>query len=176
MTFDLQPFLKSELLSLRPLKEDDWEGLYTVASDPLIWEQHPQKDRYQRPIFRSFFDSGIKSGGALVALDTKTGQILGSSRYRSWNSEEKSIVIGWTFLSRACWGRGYNRAMKELMLDHAFRFADTVLFSVGESNWRSRKAVEKIGGEFVKTIEEKLADCSPNPSVLYQISKAKGMR
>ncbi len=161
---------------LRPLNEEDKEGLFAVASDPLIWEQHPEKYRYQRPVFDAFFDAAMESRGALLALDAKTDRVLGSSRYYDWNPAEKSVAIGFTFLSRACWGRGYNREMKKLMLDHAFFFAETVIFHVGKNNQRSRRAMEKIGGELVEEMERKLADGSPNPSVVYRIGKARGMQ
>jgi hypothetical protein len=32
------------------------------------------------------------------------------------------------------------------MLDHAFTFVDTVIFWVGDANWRSQGAMTKIGG------------------------------
>ncbi len=176
MTFDLQPHLKSELLILRPLTEEDREALFIVASDPLLWEQHPQNDRYQRPVFDAFFDVAMKSKGALLALEAKTGQVIGSSRYYNCRTDGSAIEIGYTFLSRACWGHGYNRQMKKLMMDHAFRFVESVFFYVGENNRRSRKAVEKIGGELVGEFVSKLADGSPSPSVIYKITKEKGMK
>ena len=55
MPFALQPCLKGDLLELRPLCAEDFRDLYAVAADPLIWEQHPCKDRYQEEVFTSFF-------------------------------------------------------------------------------------------------------------------------
>jgi RimJ/RimL family protein N-acetyltransferase len=54
-------------------------------------------------------------------------------------------IEGWTFLSRSHWGGHCNTEMKQLMLRHAFRFVDTVLFFVGPQNVRSQKALERIG-------------------------------
>ena len=172
MMFDLQPVLTGELISLRPLKEGDREDLFAVASDPLLWELHPQSDRYQRPVFDALFDQSINSKGALVVLDAKSGKIIGSSRYYDLNPERKSVAIGYTFLARAFCGGNYNREMKKLMLDHAFRFAETAIFHVGKNNLRSRKAMEKIGGELVGEEQRTLADGSPNPSVVYRVTKA----
>jgi RimJ/RimL family protein N-acetyltransferase len=56
------------------------------------------------------------------------------------------VEIGWTFLARSHWGGKYNGQMKELMLRHAFRFVERVVFLIGEHNLRSQRAVEKIGG------------------------------
>ena len=143
--FDLQPILKGELLRLRPLRPDDWDDLYAVASDPLIWEQHPASDRYKDEVFRGFFREALESGGALIAIDSKDGQVIGSSRFHGYDSEKSEIEIGWTFLARSHWGGIYNKEMKQLMLRHAFRFVKSVIFVVGTENLRSQKAVEKTG-------------------------------
>lgn len=151
MTFDLQPTLKSEMLELRPLRAEDFEDLCAVASDPLIWEQHPDSDRYKPDVFRKFFEEALQSGGALIAIDRKTDRIIGSSRFHGYDLERSEIEIGWTFLARSHWGGTYNGEMKRLMLSHAFKFVDNVIFSIGSNNVRSQRAVEKIGGIRVGT-------------------------
>src|SRR6266478_7640923 len=88
-TFELQPHLVGDLLELRPLQPDDWSCLFAVASDPLIWEQHPASDRYQEEVFREFFREALKSGGALVVIDRKTQEIIGSSRYFGFDPGER---------------------------------------------------------------------------------------
>src|SRR3989442_3571086 len=98
MSFDLQPILKGELLGLRPLRPEDFHDLYTVASDPLIWEQHPIKDRYKGEIFKGFFREAWESG-ALIAIDCKDGQVIGSSRFHGYNQEKSEIEIGRMFLA-----------------------------------------------------------------------------
>ena len=100
MSFDRQPFLVGELLELRPLQAGDFEALFRVAADPLIWELHPEPNRYQEATFRAFFEDALASSGALVALDRATGQIIGSSRYHGYDAERSVIEIGWTFLAR----------------------------------------------------------------------------
>lgn len=146
MPFDLQPVLKGEILELRPLQPQDFRELYAVASDPLIWEQHPMKERYQEEVFKEFFREALESGGAFIAIDSKDGRVIGSSRFFGYNSEKSEIEIGWTFLARSHWGGVYNKEMKQLMLRHAFKFVKTVVFLVGPQNFRSQKAVEKISG------------------------------
>jgi len=144
MPFNLQPTLQGRLLSMRPLHRDDFDALYAVASDPLIWEQHPAWDRYQEPVFRKLFAESLASGGCLIATDNETGKVIGSSRYHDYNPEANDIEIGWSYLARAYWGGVYNREMKKLMLDHAFRFVDSVIFVIGVDNLRSQKAIEKF--------------------------------
>jgi N-acetyltransferase len=146
MPFELQPILKGNLLTLRPLRPEDFPALFGVACDPLIWEQHPCSDRYQEEVFKGFFHDAMASGGALVVIDTKNGQVIGSSRFNAYDEAKRTIEIGWTFLARSHWGGVYNREMKQLMLRHAFRFVDNVIFIVGATNFRSQRAMEKIGG------------------------------
>jgi len=145
MPFDLEPVLKGEILELRPLRPGDFHDLYAVASDPLIWEQHPIPDRYKEEVFREFFREALESGGALVAIDSKDGQVIGSSRFHGYDEQKSEIEIGWTFLARSHWGGIYNWEMKQLMLRHAFRFVNSVIFLVGPENLRSQRALEKIG-------------------------------
>lgn len=146
MTFDLQPVLRGELLQLRPLRPEDFHDLYAVAADPLIWEQHPSNDRYQEAVFKDFFAESLASGGALLTIDNKDGKVIGSSRFNGYNGDKSEIEIGWTFLARSHWGGSYNREMKRLMLQHAFKFVGNVIFVIGPENFRSQRAVEKIGG------------------------------
>ena len=150
MSFELQPILKSEMLELRPLRPDDFEELYAVASDPLIWEQHPSQ-RYKVDVFRKFFEEALQSRGALIVLDRKDHRVIGSSRFHCYDLERSEIEIGWTFLARSHWGGAYNGEMKRLMLSHAFKFVDHVIFLVDSNNLRSQRAVEKIGGVRVGT-------------------------
>jgi N-acetyltransferase len=146
MSFDFQPTLKGELLELRPLRAEDFHDLYAAASDPLIWEQHPVRDRYKEEVFRGFFREALESGAALIAIDSKDGQVIGSSRFHGYDEETSEIEIGWTFLARSHWGGIYNREMKRLMLQHAFKFVKSVIFLIGPQNVRSQRAIEKIGG------------------------------
>ena len=144
--FELQPRLDSALLTLRPLVEGDFEALYAAASDPLVWEQHPEPTRYQRDVFATkFFAGAVASKSALVAIDVATGVIIGSSRYYEWDPGTCEVAIGYTFLARSHWGGTYNGELKRLMLNHAFRWAKVVWFHIGLENWRSRKATEKLG-------------------------------
>jgi RimJ/RimL family protein N-acetyltransferase len=151
MTVDRQPILTGELVLLRPLQAADFAGLYAVAADPLIWDQHPDKTRSQEAGFQTFFQQALESGGALVVLDRVDGQIIGTSRFHSYDEEQSEITIGWTFLARSHWGGRYNHEMKQLMLRHAFRFVNNIRFLVDFQNYRSQRAVEKIGGRRVGT-------------------------
>jgi len=168
MPFELQPILKSEILELRPLQAGDFDALYAVASDPLLWEQHPNSDRYKLDVFRKFFDDALESGGALIVLDRKDDRVIGSSRFHCYDLVRSEIEIGWTFLARSHWGGVYNGELKRMMLAHAFKFVDNVIFFVGSTNLRSQRAMEKIGGVRAGT---KL-DPNGRESFIYRITRA----
>lgn len=170
--FELQPHLIGDLLEVRPLRPEDWESLFAVASDPLIWEQHPARDRYQEEVFKEFFREALESGGALVVIDRQTQKVIGSSRYFGFEPRKGEIEIGWTFLARSHWGGKYNGELKRLMLDHAFQFVETVVFLIGPTNIRSQKAVEKIGGVLTER-REKMIQGKSVEQVVYEIRKPR---
>jgi N-acetyltransferase len=171
MSFDLQLNLKGELIELHPLKPEDWDDLFAVASDPLVWEQHPENDRYKEDVFKVFFSEALESGGAFVIIDKKNQQIIGSTRFYGYDPEKSEIEIGWTFLARKYWGGRYNRELKQLMLDHAFKFVENVIFYVGENNIRSQKATEKIGAVKDGLVEKVYGNRPPSLNVRYVIKK-----
>jgi RimJ/RimL family protein N-acetyltransferase len=146
VSFDYQPVLRGPLVELRPLRAEDRDALYAVACDPLVWEQHPARDRHEASVFAEFFRESLASGGALVASDAATQRVIGSSRFHGYCPERSEVEIGWTFLARSHWGGRYNGELKRLMLRHAFRFVDSVVFFVSPQNVRSQRAMEKIGG------------------------------
>ncbi|MBX3356153.1 MAG: GNAT family N-acetyltransferase [Phycisphaeraceae bacterium] len=143
---NLQPTLEGELLTLRPLRAEDFDALYAAASDPLIWAQHPRHDRWQREVFTEYFRGAIESRSAFIVIDRASGRVIGCTRYHGHDPVRREVEIGWTFLVRECWGGRFNGEMKRLMLTHAFGFVDRVNLLVGPNNVRSRKAVERIGG------------------------------
>ena len=170
MAFDLQPTLRGERLELRPLRADDFEAVYGAASDPLIWEQHPESNRYKREVFQNFFDSALASGGAFAVIGRATGKIIGSSRYCNVTPDGKEVEIGWTFLERKFWGGAYNGEMKKLLLEYALPHVERVVFVVGENNVRSQRALEKIGAKFLRRKESQGAGSNEGPKVIYAIA------
>lgn len=137
--------------------------MYAVARDPLIWEQHPARDRWKEHVFRKYFEEALNEvgprdargdaidgaaagrGGAFAVIERSSGRIIGCTRYHNYNPLQSEIEVGWTFLARTHWGGRFNRDMKRLLLDHAFTFVDRVIFLVGPGNIRSREAMERLG-------------------------------
>jgi RimJ/RimL family protein N-acetyltransferase len=168
---NIQPVLQNSLVNARPLLASDFDELYKAASDPLIWEQHPNKNRWQLKDFENYFNGAIQSGGALLVSDAATGAVIGSSRYSDYKRETNSISIGYTFFIRSHWGRGYNYALKQLMLSHIFQYVDAVTFYIGAVNKRSQISIERFGA--VKTGEAETAYFGEPPKLdyIYSISR-----
>jgi RimJ/RimL family protein N-acetyltransferase len=172
MKFDLQPsYLENELVNLIPLQENDFESLYNIASDPLIWEQHPNKNRFQKDVFLNYFEGALLSKGAFLILDSKTNQTAGCTRFYDYNEEDKSLLIGYTFIARNFWGKGFNTCIKKLMLDYAFQYIETVYFHIGANNIRSQKAIEKIGAVKIGEQEVEYYGEDSKLNYIYKINK-----
>ena len=172
MTFNLQPtHLQNERIKLVPLQETDFDELFSVASDPLIWEQHPNKLRYQKDVFQNFFEGAIQSKGAFFIREVTTNEPIGSTRFYDYDENEKSVLIGYTFIGRKFWGNGYNSALKKLMMEYAFQFVDTIYFHIGAHNIRSQKAIEKIGAQKIDEFEVEYFGEDSKLNYIYQIKK-----
>ena len=143
--------------------------MFAAAADPEIWSLHPQPDRYTEPVFRAFFDGAIASGSAFAFVDRQSGKVIGSSRYHGYDPALREIEIGWTFMARAYWGGGFNAEIKRLMLEHAFTFVDIAVFWVGDTNWRSQRAMEKVGG--VRRAGPQPRFRNGNPSIVFEIGR-----
>lgn len=171
MKFNIQPILENDTVILYPLQENDFESLYAVASDPKIWEQHPNKERWKRNVFQTFFNGAIESKGAFKIVDKLTGNIIGSTRIYDYNEKDNSIVVGYTFYAASCWGKGINHSVKAMMLNYLFQFVSQIYFYVGAENIRSQIAIERLGAK--KILEQQVAYFGEAPTInyVYNITK-----
>ncbi|MPT30953.1 MAG: N-acetyltransferase [Chryseobacterium sp.] len=168
---NIQPILENESVKLLPLKESDLEKLFSVASDPLVWEQHPNKDRYKREVFETFFRGAMESGGAFRIIDKESNETAGSTRFYDYNADDNSIFIGYTFYGRKFWGSKLNPQVKKLMLDHIFQYVDKVNFHVGKDNIRSQKAMEKLGAKKVDEVNVAYYGEPEKLNIVFEINK-----
>ncbi len=171
MKFELQPILTNEFVTAKPLQHEDFETLYKVASDPQIWEQHPNKDRYKREVFEVFFRGAMESGGAFLVSDTKSRQAIGSSRFCNLDDEKKSVAIGYTFFAKDHWGGTYNHALKTLMINHAFRFVDIIHFHIGAVNIRSQTSIMRLSAKKIGEAEMEYYGEETKLNYIYEIKK-----
>ncbi len=172
MKFSVQTPLENENYKLVPLQESDFEPLFQIASDPKVWEQHPNKDRYKKEVFNVFFDGAMESKGAFLITDKVTGEILGSTRFYDYNEKDNRISIGYTFYGTQSWGKGINPEIKKMMLDYIFQFVDKVHFHVGKVNIRSQKAMERLGGIKIDEVEIAYYGEASAVNVIYEIKKS----
>ena len=155
--------LETNLFSLVQLEQSHYQELYVVASNPLIWEQHQEKNRWQKKNFLKFFQKALQNNyGCFAVLDKNLNKFIGSTRF--YSNTEDSIKIGYTFLSPEYWGTGANKEIKKAMLDYASKYVDIVFFDVGKKNIRSRAAIEKLGAVLSDKTDEK---------AFYRIDKEK---
>jgi len=168
---DFHPTLVGPRVLVRPLEAADWDAMFAAASDPAIWTLHPASDRYKEPKFRAFFDTAIASGFAFTIIHQASGKVMGSSRYHGYDADAGEIEIGWSFLSCEYWGGSYNLEVKRLLLAHAFTFVEKVVFWVGDTNYRSQRAMEKIGGVRREGIQTRVIGGAETRNVVFEISR-----
>lgn len=168
---NIQPTLENDKVILFPLKETDFEDVYLVASDPAIWEQHPNKKRWKKDVFRTFFEGAINSNGAFRIVSKSSGETIGSTRFYDYNKEENTILIGYTFFRTNCWGKEYNHSVKELMLDYIFQFVSSVTFHIGAENIRSIISIERLGMKKISEQEVTYFGESPKLNCVYVVTK-----
>ncbi len=174
MNFNMQPtHLKNEIVKLVPLQESDFERLFVVASNPLVWEQHPNPNRYKKEIFRNYFDGAMLSKDAFIILDAQTNQVIGSSHFYDIDKANKSIKIGYTFIGIEFWGKSFNKSMKQLMINYAFERFNKVIFDIGATNFRSQKAIQKIGATKIGEQEVTYFGEVSKLNFVYQLSKSE---
>lgn len=171
VSFDFQPSICGSLLDLRGFRVSDWEALLDVASDPLIWEQHPIHRDWRESRFSKSVHDALAGGEGLVAIDRANGELAGYSRFTTKFVEKGEIEIGWTFLARKYWGGQYNRELKLMMLRHALATWPVVIFRIGESNFRSQRAMEKLGGKRIERVSVVHFDGQDFPHICYSFDR-----
>ncbi|SEL83823.1 GNAT family N-acetyltransferase [Parapedobacter koreensis] len=169
--FPIPPQLENDQALLLPLLKTDFEALYALASDPAIWAQHPQPDRWKPDVFRAFFEGAIQSGSAYKIFDKATDKLAGTTRFYDYNPATDSIAIGYTFLAVRHWGTGLNRSVKQLLLDYAFRWVSNVIFHVGATNYRSQQAVMKLGAQKAGEMDMAAPGAPSKPYFVYALHR-----
>lgn len=171
MEINWQPVLENKMIRLQPLQEEDFEKLFRVASDPEIWEQHPNKNRFKREVFQTYFEGALASGGAFLIYDNINNKVIGSTRFYDYDAAKKSVLIGYTFYAKTCWGKGFNYSTKNMMLHYAFQFVNLVIFHVGAENYRSQKAMEKLDALKVDELIVRYFGEADKLNFVYEISR-----
>lgn len=162
--------LEDDRVKLVPLTESDFDRLYAVASDPLLWQQHPAKSRFQREVFQLFFEGALASGTSFLIVDKVSGTVIGSTRYYDYQAKQSAVGIGFTFLAIPYWGGPYNRSAKTMLLGYAFQYVDKVFFHIGATNIRSQVAISRLGAIKTEEVEFEV-EGKKLPHYVYVIEK-----
>lgn len=171
MQINIQPILENDMVALYPLTEEDFDTMYLAASDPEIWEQHPNQDRWQKEVFKVFFEGAIQSKGAFKIVEKSTKRVIGSSRYYDLDMDKSVILIGYTFYAKAFWGKGINFSVKKMMLDYIFMYVSKVHFHIGANNIRSQIAIGRLGAQKIAEIKVAYYGETPKVNIVYEITK-----
>lgn len=146
--------LTGETVILQSLTTEHFVALEALAKDKRIWEFYAY-DGSDPATFRNIFDSAISerekgSQFPFVILHRQQNKIIGSTRYLDVQPNHKKVEIGSTWLHPDFWATAVNLECKLLLLSHCFEHLQTVRVQLktDEKNLRSRKAIEKIGGQF----------------------------
>ncbi len=168
-----QKELSSENILLQQIKKSDFDRLFLAGSDPLIWAQHPDSERYQRSRFEVYFASGLEAPAFYKIVDRKTQEVIGSTRFYGYQKNRNLIELGYTFLVRKYWGGNTNLEVKKTLLEDAFQSVDRVIFTVGQKNFRSQRAMEKMGGRRINEPESLQLAGNLSSAVVYEIVKSQ---
>lgn len=146
--------LKGTTVDLIPLERSHFEALFLAAADEKLWE-HVPTDGSIRENFERMYDFGLteREKGKqypFVIYHKRSDELIGSTRLFEIFPEDRKLEIGWTWITASHWGTTVNMECKLLLLGFCFEVLGTrrVQLKTDENNVRSRKAIEKIGGQF----------------------------
>lgn len=132
-------------LRLARLAEAHREALRTAcAADADVWAIYSSS--FGPGHFDNSFDALIGSGGRMPYAIIDGGRLVGMTAWLRLDWSAQTIEIGNSFIHPDARGTGFNRRVKQLMIDHAFAVGiRRIEFRIDERNKRSQAAVAKLG-------------------------------
>jgi RimJ/RimL family protein N-acetyltransferase len=170
------PTLAGRHVTLRPLVESDvpalveaaragdlWNTFYANVSmmrTPELWWQAASRER--------------EFGRALLfAVETPTGEVVGTTRYMRMAAAHRRLEVGGTFYAKSVQRTGVNTEAKLLLLGHAFEtmHCQCVQIRTDALNKRSQAAIERLGAKRDGLLRghQQMADGRLRDSVVYSI-------
>lgn len=146
-------FLSGQAVDLIPLEKVHYPELEKLSNEKRIWEFYVF-DGTNSEKFLETLNCAIaereKGTQFPFVIYHKQDKIIGSTRFMDIQSMHKKLEIGWTWLHPDYWATEINLECKLLLLTFCFENLKTirVQFKTDENNLRSRKAIEKIGGQY----------------------------
>lgn len=175
MTWNLQPTLVGEKVTLEPLRPYHAAGYLAAADDDAIFtylsRPRPSSIAHAAEIIASFVDD--PAWNPLAQIDSVTGELMGMTTLYDVNDSLQTLAIGATWLSRSRWRTGVNREAKRLLLTHVFEALGCVrvVWHVDQLNERSLAAVEALGAvrEGVQRKHRRRRDGSWRDTVVFSM-------
>ena len=142
--------LKGTNVSLIPMQLEHKEGLLNAASDGKLWElwytsvpSHKNIDTYMHTAMNT------NSMLPFSVIETKTGNVLGSTRFCNAEPASLRLEIGYTWYAKSTQRTGVNTECKLLLLTHAFEElkCNAVEFRTHYFNTASRNAITRLGAK-----------------------------
>lgn len=169
--------LDSKTITLVPMEESHKAELSSVLNFPEVWE-YTWRNVTGREDIVKLLDIALEykeKGSQLpyTIIEKTTGKIVGTTRIGDIDKINKSVEIGWTWLSPKVWRSSVNTECKYTLLQFCFEELKMirVQFSVSGQNTRSQRAVERIGAtkEGVFRMHRIKPDGSIHDNIFYSI-------
>jgi RimJ/RimL family protein N-acetyltransferase len=177
--FDFYPQLENKRVLLRPLVAEDIQELAPLAlGEPELWRYTATRIMDRQGLER-YIDLALRERDSQISIpflvvDKVNNRVAGSTRYMPV-APHKRVELGWTWIGKAYQGTGLNKAMKWLMLQHAFEQMDMnrVELKTSERNLTSQRAIQSIGGVREGVLRSHMIndDGTVRNSVYYSIIK-----
>jgi RimJ/RimL family protein N-acetyltransferase len=146
--------LTGTTVDLIPLQKEHFDELFLAASDKDLWKLVPI-DCSDRQKFDTAYNFALEEREKgrqypFTIYHKATKRIIGSTRFFEIHPKDKNLEIGWTWIIKEFQGTDVNFECKLMLMTFCFETLKTnrVQLKTKDTNYRSRKAIEKIGGVF----------------------------
>jgi len=154
-SFDEEIILENNFALLRPINKADIDNLLAIAIKDKDLLQFSPVPVYTKSLLKEYIDKAVdnrlnKSRYTFIVFDKIQNAYAGSTAFLNVSNPDDRLEIGATWYGKEFQRTGLNRNCKYLLLQYAFDNleAERVEFKTDERNSASRKAIEKIGGQF----------------------------
>ncbi|WP_068985880.1 GNAT family N-acetyltransferase [Lysinibacillus xylanilyticus] len=170
--------LENEVVLLKPLGQEDAQGILEAGSYPEIWPYLSTTIEKMDDV-HNFVDKALSAKNAkiefpFVIVDKNSGQIIGSTRFMDIDENHKRLEIGTSWITPAFWRTTINTNCKYLLLQYCFEVLNLqrVQIKTDHENVRAQKAIERIGGKKEGVLRNHMVrkDGTTRHTVMYSIT------
>jgi len=170
--------LENEVVFLKPLAQEDRQGIFEAGSYPEIWSymstEIEKMDDVNKFVDKALLTKREKTEFPFVIVDKKSGQIIGSTRFMDIDETHKRLEIGTSWISPAFWRTAINTNCKYLLLQYCFEVLNLqrVQIKTDHENIRSQRAIERLGATKEGVLRNHMVrkDGTTRHTVMYSIT------